>query len=1095
MKIKRIFTAVLSLIMVLTMLPSMVFAAGNNDTSTDGSTISENGLTLTKTATLENDGTYTINLEAYATGTTTTITEKSGIPLDIVLVIDQSGSMYTSNYLQPMKEAVTSFVNSISDNAKEYNGDHRIAIVGYASNEGEGPSDSGIINGDEEHWVNTGLYVNGEFKNYETPGGYTPIYRDQMNQNETYYIEWYGYYMEITYNTQQQEWGYYNWRDNWQSVIPRTSQHDNNRNHTQVYTYTEGGSLTASDYQNALVSVNTADEEGNVSVTGTITTAIDNLAASGATRTSYGMEMANQVFANNSIEGTERQRIVVVFTDGKPGFSSYESDEANRAVKEAYDTKQTYGAKIYTIGLYSQTNNNDVNNFMNYLSSNYPEAQGTSGNSWSDNYHGQPVSESERKYYQTTDDASELEDIFTNISQDIQHPSTEVTLDANAVMKDIMGTGFVIPSGYDVSKNVSIQTVKGSTNDNSNYSWGDTTTSPDGISATVSADGNAVEVTGFDYAANYIAVGHNGAKLVVQIRGILPTDEAVTNDKVSTNNAESGVYASSTSETAALTFPEPQTILTSKAYVLDYAKKTALTGLDQNTSVTAIADTMRAVSTADSAVTGTYGNSALSQNSVSYAPKTTNWDDYDNLYVFGKTTDGTVTTASANANGNLWSKVSVIPANNVYYEDDFITTSTDGTTATGTVGIEYSGTWTTDGDTSNNAETANNDTFGGWENVDLANDRTYSDGSAHQAVASDENAASAKFTFTGTGVDIYSRTNMKTGTVVAMLTGETDEGARVAKAFAVDNKAASGDYYQIPTVSFSGLEHGTYTVTITVTTAAASEERYTYYLDGIRVYNPIQDLEEDETVSGAYGESELKAVFSDLRDLITNSYLAFIDEGTENNVGDYNASDIGKLAPENEIYLATGQKLVIKVATDKNNTYYLGLKAPKGIARAEVTNGNQRSELPETNHSTDLYYQVTPDANGCIVVENTGDNLLSVTKLRTTGSEENGVLAISNEEAATAVVNFMAADYASYVSEPEQEEEPAQGEGPAQDEPSEEQIPSDTENTGDVTIDNPEDYDNPDAGQENQEQTNTKPSIGNSWITNLFDSIKNLFRW
>ena len=69
------------------------------------------------------------------------------------------------------------------------------------------------------------------------------------------------------------------------------------------------------------------------------------------------------------------------------------------------------------------------------------------------------VSESERKYYQTTDDVSELEDIFTNISQDIQHPSTEVTLDANAVMKDIMGTGFVIPSGYDVSKNVSIQTV------------------------------------------------------------------------------------------------------------------------------------------------------------------------------------------------------------------------------------------------------------------------------------------------------------------------------------------------------------------------------------------------------------------------------------------------------------------------------------------------------------------------------------------------------------------------------------------------------------------------------------------------------------
>ena len=140
MKIKRIFTAVLSFIMVLTMLPSMVFAAGNSDTSTDGSTVSENGLTLTKTATLENDGTYTINLEAYATGTTTTVTEKSGTPLDIVLVIDQSGSMYRDGYLEPMKEAVTSFVDSISDNAKEYNVDHRIAIVGYASDKDDGES-------------------------------------------------------------------------------------------------------------------------------------------------------------------------------------------------------------------------------------------------------------------------------------------------------------------------------------------------------------------------------------------------------------------------------------------------------------------------------------------------------------------------------------------------------------------------------------------------------------------------------------------------------------------------------------------------------------------------------------------------------------------------------------------------------------------------------------------------------------------------------------------------------------------------------------------------------------------------------------------
>lgn len=1075
MKIKRIFTAVLSLIMVLTMLPSMVFAAGNSDTSTDGSTVSENGLTLTKTATLENDGTYTINLEAYATGTTTTVTEKSGTPLDIVLVIDQSGSMYTSNYLQPMKEAVTSFVNSISDNAEEYNVDHRIAIVGYASDEGDGPSSSGIINGDDDNWVNTGLYVNGEFKNYETPEGYTPIYRDQMDQNETYYIEVYYGYTEITYNTQQQEWGYYDWRDRWQSVTPRTSQSDRDRSHTQVYTYTEGGSLTASDYQNALVSVNTTDGEGNVSVTESITTAIDSLAASGATRTSYGMEMANQVFANNSIEGTERQRIVVVFTDGQPGFSGYESGEANNAIGEAYTTKQTYGAKVYTIGLYSEAGNN-VTNFMNYLSSNYPNARNT-------NNHGQPVSESERKYYQTTDDVSELEDIFTNISQDIQHPSTEVTLDANAVMKDIMGTGFVIPSGYDVSKNVSIQTVKGSTNDNSNYSWGDTTTSPDGINASVSADGNAIEVTGFDYAANYIATGHNGAKLVVQIRGILPTDDAVTNDKVSTNNAESGVYASSTSETAALTFPQPKTILTSKAYVLDYAKETALTGLDQNTSVTAIVDTMKSVSSADNAVTGTYGNSTLSQNSVSYTPKTTNWDGYDNLYVFGKTTDATVTAASANTNGNLWSKVSVIPANNVYYEDDFVTDTTSGT-----VGIVYTGSWDPDGTSANNGETANNAVHGGWVENDtgLSNDVTYSDGSAQKGTT----GATATFTFTGTGVDVYSRTDMTTGTITANLyTGETASKANISKSLIVDNKSASGTYYQIPTVSFNDLEYGTYTVKITVTNAAADDgNRVTYYLDGIRVYNPIQDQESDEIVNGAY-KDELGAVFTSARDLLQSGSAAFIDEGEDGKsaVGDYTNSEVGKLAPENEIYLSKGQSITLKVDTTSGDTYYLGLKAPAGSATtAEITNGGEKSNLT-ISHSTDLYYKVTPNTDGTIVVTNTGDNLLSITKLRTTGSGTAGLAVIGEDEALNAVAAFKTASYVEYTEETTTEDEITEDETT-----SEETVEEGTVDEDDIVIENPDDS----GSQSEQNQETEENTESQSWISNLFNGIKNLFsRW
>lgn len=786
------------------------------------------------------------------------------------------------------------------------------------------------------------------------------------------------------------------------------------------------------------------------------------------------MEMANQVFANNSIDGTERQRIVVVFTDGEPGKSGYESNEANSAIGEAYTTKQTYDAKVYTIGLYSDAGD-DVTKFMNYLSSNYPNAQSTG-------YPGRPVSENERNYYQTTDDASELENIFTNISHEIQNPSTEVTLDATAVMKDIMGTGFAIPSGYDVSSNVSIQTVEGSTTDNSNYSWGtvtNVTMSPDGINASVSASGDAIEVTGFDYAANYIATGHNGAKIVVQIRGILPTDEAVTNAVISTNNAESGVYASSTSETAALTFPEPQTILTSKAYVLDYAKETALTGLDQNSSVTAIADTMKSVdATEDIAVTGTYGNSALSQNSVSYTPKTTNWDGYDNLYVFGKTTDATVTAASANTNGNLWSKVSVIPANNVYYEDDFVTDTTSGT-----VGIVYTGSWDPDGTSANNGETANNAVHGGWVENDtgLSNDVTYSDGSAQKGTT----GATATFTFTGTGVDVYSRTDMTTGTITANLyTGETASKANISKSLIVDNKSASGTYYQIPTVSFNDLEYGTYTVKITVTNAAASDgNRVTYYLDGIRVYNPIQDQESDEIVNGAY-KDELGAVFTSARDLLQSGSVAFIDEDTNGNsaVGDYTSSEVGKLAPKNEIYLSKDQSITLKVDMTLGNTYYLGLKAPADSATtAEITNGSAKSPLT-ISHSTDLYYKVTPNNDGTIVVTNTGNSLLSITKLRTTGSGTDGLAVIGQDEALNAITAFKTASYVEYAEDTLTEDETTGGETAGEG----------TVDEDDIVIENPDD-----SGSQNEDNQTTGENSGfQSWISNLFNGIKNLFsRW
>lgn len=993
----RLLAALMALACVLTLLPGAAMAAGEDDGGK---------MVVDKTATLEDDGTYTIELSAYATGQTTTETIKTGKPLDIVLVLDQSGSMadsitsysYTArpaddysywdcggneyyyrdtdgNYyrvqgggggivfgyyylyyvkngeqhqlgdwgwnvgatlwsgvlytrqeissmskLDALKAAVTNFVNSVSANAKEFNVDHQIALVGFASNQSDGKSNQGSVSygSSDECWVNTGLFVNGQLKNYQT------------------------------------------------------------------YRYGEWNSLTAQDYQNALVSVNT-----NGSITQSITTAISRIADSGGTRTSYGLEMAQNVFANNSIAaGSDRQRVVVLFTDGEPGQSEYNSTEANNAISEAYTLKNTHNAKVYTVGLYDDDPSSDVTNFMNYTSSNYPSAQSTS------NY-GDKVDD---KYYMTASDADELNQIFTNIVDDSTESSTTVTLDAESVLRDILNNGFVLPAGYNVRDNITVATKPGQMDEAGGISWGEIQENPSGITATADEETGTIEVTGFDYSERYIAEEHPGDVLLVTIRGVEATDAAITNAEISTNDAASGIYENTDDEEPFVRFPEPKTILKSKTYVLDYGKSVDLASTDWGMGQITTLDGsgMHRFNTQNpiTALSLTYGSVLKGNgvNALTYTPMTMNWDGYDKLYVFGKQIQ--------EAEGGLinqWSRVTVMPANSVYYEDTFVTDSN-----TGKVGIEYTGNWAqvVKGTSGGNTQTVDDEHPYGWE--ESYDDITFSDGCAHCVTASDDEVAQASFTFTGTGVDVYSKTDMTTGTVYAVLEPQfKSENAKVQRLI-VDNLAVSNGetgYYQIPTVSFQNLEYGEYKVTIMVTTAA--EGRSTYYLDGVRVYNPIQGLEEDQLVQDAYGaDHELNAVFQEVRDILVtqanlpegdklpNNSVVFIDQ-VEEQTG-VTTSEVGtyvEYGPKNEVYLAPGQAIAFRVSTGSNLHYYLGLKGPDGATQAEATSGTGKMQI-DICGSCDMYYEVTPNANGIVMVKNTGKNLLSITKLRTTSDSE-----------------------------------------------------------------------------------------------------------
>lgn len=86
MKKKRILSLILCLSLFCTLFVPASTAYADNPPS-------DSGMRYSKTATRNDDGSYTITLEAYATGSQVTSTITENIPTDIILVLDQSGSM------------------------------------------------------------------------------------------------------------------------------------------------------------------------------------------------------------------------------------------------------------------------------------------------------------------------------------------------------------------------------------------------------------------------------------------------------------------------------------------------------------------------------------------------------------------------------------------------------------------------------------------------------------------------------------------------------------------------------------------------------------------------------------------------------------------------------------------------------------------------------------------------------------------------------------------------------------------------------------------------------------------------------------------
>lgn len=355
--------------------------------------------------------------------------------------------------------------------------------------------------------------------------------------------------------------------------------------------------------------------------------------------------------------------------------------------------------------------------------------------------------------------------------------------------------------------------------------------------------------------------------------------------------------------------------------------------------------------------------------------------------------------------------VSVIPATSVYYEDSFAT-FTNADKSNGVDQKPGNGYWTTAGTTVTDAKQAL-EALGSKENVygyddAYANCNTFSMGSAHKVTVNadmvkgwtDSSAwPSATFTFNGTGFDVISLTDNKSGAIfVDVYAGKEATGTPV-KQLTVNNyygykqqdgngkwvvdADSSNALYQIPVMKVSGLDYSEYTAVIRVAYSkffdTANKNQYSFWLDAIRVYDPMGKDKEAYTQ-----DNEGYPQYIKLRDQLakengpvtTNNNLLFIDGADKAAIATY-----ANYGPNNEVYLAKDQAIAFKVPKDTNiASIQIGAKAPNGSAAQMVVNKGTPMDIQS---ATEMYYKIDTD-DGIFTITNTGTGILSLTNLKIT---------------------------------------------------------------------------------------------------------------
>lgn len=533
---KRALALVLALVMALSLVALPSFAEGEEDSAGNdgmpyieenghGGTVTKDGLVMSKTIKKTGDSQFLLTLEAFATGTTTTTTTKD--PVDIVLVLDVSGSM--DDYMETYSISTDGIYYYY---AGYFSGYQRVY---YCSQCG------GWYTKEHGSWHGSGKQLFPKTSASDTNTRYTQFYSDVTKITA----------LQTAVNA---------FIDNVAKESPDSNiaivKFAGGKNDTVGNdTYREDGYTY--NYSQIVQNLTTVDETGASS----LKTAVNGLIAAGTTLANYGMEHAQTII--NGAKHNGHQKVVVMFTDGEPNgikeVSGFEKEVANSAINTSKSIKDA-GATVYTIGCFGSLDADkkaNVDTYMDYVSSNYPNATSmTSGGAKAD-----PAN-----YYKTVSSAADLNNIFQDISHTIG--GTTVTLGSTSVLRDVISDSFTLPEGYtdgDIKAySVSCESSTKNADGTYTYTW-KTTPDADKYDVTVADDNKTINVTDFSYADNWVdqfgvkdspsgGTSH-GKKLVVEIP-IVPEQDAI--GSVKTNGDASGIYATGVDgEEPVQTFPSP----------------------------------------------------------------------------------------------------------------------------------------------------------------------------------------------------------------------------------------------------------------------------------------------------------------------------------------------------------------------------------------------------------------------------------------------------------------------------------------------------------------------------------------------------------